>query len=57
MADGLPAKLLVTQELLGCASRKELCARFREVNPQTEFDLERSHVDAWQGQASQHAGL
>lgn len=43
MADGLPAKLRVTQELLGCASRKELCARFREVNPRTEFDLERSH--------------
>lgn len=43
MADGLPAKLLVTQELLGCASRKELCARFRDVNPRTEFDLERSH--------------
>ena len=43
MADGLPAKLLITQELLACASRKELCARFREVNPRTEFDLERSH--------------
>jgi hypothetical protein len=43
MAHELPAKLLVTQALLGCTSRKELCARFREVNPRTEFDLERSH--------------
>lgn len=43
MAHELPAKLLVTQELLGCNSRKELCARFREINPRTEFDLERSH--------------
>ena len=43
MAHELPAKLLLTQELLGCNSRKELCARFREVNPRTEFDLERSH--------------
>ena len=43
MAHELPAKLLLTQELLGCSSRKELCARFREVNPRTEFDLERSH--------------
>ncbi len=43
VAHELPAKLLVTQELLGCNSRKELCARFRDVNPRTEFDLERSH--------------
>ena len=43
MAHELPAKLRVTQELLGCNSRKELCARFRELNPRTEFDLERSH--------------
>ncbi len=43
MAHELPAKLMLTQELLGCNSRKELCARFREVNPRTEFDLERSH--------------
>lgn len=26
---------------LGCGSRKELCARFRKVNPATECDLER----------------
>jgi hypothetical protein len=37
------AKLRITQELLGCNSRKELCARFPELNPRTEFDLERSH--------------
>ena len=43
MAHELPAKLRVTMALLGCNSRKELCARFREVNPRTEFDLERSH--------------
>ena len=43
MAHELPAKLRVTQELLGCNSRKEFCARFRELNPRTEFDLERSH--------------
>ena len=51
----LPTKLLVTQELLGCASRKELCARFRDVNPRTEFDLERSHK--WmQGRAKPRSG-
>ena len=43
MAHELPAKLRVTMALLGCNSRKELCARFREVNPRTEFDFERSH--------------
>ncbi len=43
MAHELPAKLHLTQALFGCASRKELCARFRDVNPRTEFDLERSH--------------
>lgn len=43
MAHELPAKLQVIQALLGCTSRKELCARFRDVNPGTEFDLERSH--------------
>lgn len=43
MAHELPAKLQATQALLGCTSRKELCARFRDVNPRTEFDLERSH--------------
>lgn len=35
-------KLSLTAVLLGCGTRKELCARFRAVNPQTEVDLERS---------------
>lgn len=35
-------KLGITAVLLGCSTRKELCARFRAVNPATEFDLERS---------------
>ena len=40
---GLAAKLRITAALLGCPTRKDLCARFRSVNPATEFDLERSH--------------
>lgn len=35
-------KLGLTAGVLRCTTRKELCARFRAVNPQTEFDLERS---------------
>lgn len=35
-------KLGITAVVLGCSTRKELCARFRAVNPATEFDLERS---------------
>lgn len=35
-------KLGMTAAALRCGTRKELCARFRAVNPQTEFDLERS---------------
>lgn len=35
-------KLGLTAGVLGCATRKELCARFRAVNPNSEFDLERS---------------
>jgi hypothetical protein len=33
----------MTAEVLGCASQKELCQRFRAVNPATGFDVERSH--------------
>jgi hypothetical protein len=33
----------LTAEALGCTGRKDLCARFRAVNPATHFDLERSH--------------
>ncbi|MBR0650327.1 hypothetical protein GXW78_11690 [Roseomonas terrae] len=43
MPTALPAKLRVTAAVLGCARRKDLCARFRAANPSTEFDLERSH--------------
>ena len=37
------AKLRITAAALGCASQKDLCARFREVNPGTTFELERSY--------------
>lgn len=37
------AKLRITAAVLGCASQKDLCARFREVNPRTIFELDRSY--------------
>jgi hypothetical protein len=37
------AKLRITAAVLGCASQKDLCARFREVNPGTIFELDRSY--------------
>jgi hypothetical protein len=37
------AKLRITAALLGCAPQKDLCARFREVNPATTFELDRSY--------------
>jgi hypothetical protein len=37
------AKLRITAAALGCASQKDLCARFRAVNPSTEFELDRSY--------------
>ncbi|WP_019013115.1 hypothetical protein [Elioraea tepidiphila] len=43
MAYELAAKLRMTALVLGCASRKDLCARFRKVNPDTQFDLERAN--------------
>lgn len=43
MNSTLAAKLRMTAAVLGCTSRKDLCARFRAVNPDTSFDLERSH--------------
>jgi hypothetical protein len=46
----LAAKLRLTAAALGCTTGKELCARFRAVNPATEFDLERSYKWA-QGRA------
>lgn len=39
----LAIKLHLTAVALGCNGRKELCARFRDVNPHTHFDLDRSH--------------
>jgi hypothetical protein len=35
--------LRITAALLGCASQKDLCARFHAVNPDTAFDLDRSY--------------
>lgn len=43
MAHELAAKLRMTAMVLGCATRKDLCARFRKVNPDTQFDLERAN--------------
>ncbi|WP_426959570.1 hypothetical protein [Muricoccus radiodurans] len=37
----LAVKLRMAAEAIGCASRKAFCARFREVNPATQCDLER----------------
>jgi hypothetical protein len=37
------AKLRITAAALGCASQKDLCARFHEVNPRTTFELDRSY--------------
>ena len=36
-------KLCLTAALVGAASRKDLAAAFRRVNPATPFDLERAH--------------
>ena len=36
-------KLRLTAAVLACASRKDLCARFRAVNPATHCDLDRLH--------------
>lgn len=43
MESDFATKLRLTAAVLGCPGRKELCARFRAVNPATHFDLERSH--------------
>jgi hypothetical protein len=37
------AKLRITAALLGCASQKDLCERFHQVNPGSTFDLDRSY--------------
>lgn len=36
-------KLKLTADLLGCATQKDLCRLFREINPETEFDVQRSY--------------
>lgn len=43
MVHDLAAKLRMTAMVLGCATRKDLCARFRKANPDTQFDLERAN--------------
>lgn len=43
MARDLPAKLRLTMLVLGCSGRKDLCGRFRAINPRTQFDLDRAH--------------
>lgn len=43
MAQDFAWKLRLTAALLGCTSRKDLCAAFRAANPATAFDLERAH--------------
>lgn len=43
MANDFPIKLRLTALVLGCSNRKALCARFRQVNPTTQFDLERAN--------------
>jgi hypothetical protein len=57
MGQVLAQKLSVTAALLGCATRKELCARFRAVNPATEFDLPQLQVAAGTRAAAVVAGL
>ncbi|WP_333835179.1 hypothetical protein [Rubrimonas sp.] len=43
MTTPFAAKLRLTAAAQGCATRKELCERFRAVNPATAFDVERCH--------------
>ena len=50
MTQEFAIKLRLTAALLGCGTHKDLCARFRAVNPSTGFDLTRS--EKWlQGRA------
>jgi hypothetical protein len=51
----LAEKLRLTAAALGCATRKDLCAWFRRVNPQTRVDLDR--LGKWmQGRAAPRDG-
>ena len=55
MAVAFAMKLRMAAAALGCDSRKELCARFREVNPATQCDLDR--LNKWiQGRSLPRAG-
>lgn len=55
MAIEFASKLRMTAQALGCVTQKELCARFHEVNPQTQFQLANSYK--WmQGRATPRAG-
>jgi hypothetical protein len=48
-------KLRLTAQALGCVSQKELCARFLEINPNTQFRLANSYK--WiQGRALPRSG-
>ena len=48
-------KLRLTAQALGCVSQKELCARFLDVNPNTQFQLTNSYK--WmQGRALPRSG-
>ena len=50
MSVAFALKLRMAAAALGCTSRKELCARFRVVNPTTQCDLDR--LNKWvQGRA------
>jgi hypothetical protein len=42
MEPDFATKLRLTATALGCSGRKDLCARFRAINPATHFDVERS---------------
>ncbi|MCW8085272.1 hypothetical protein [Sabulicella glaciei] len=42
-AKDVAAKLRLTTAALGISGQKELCAAFRRVNPDTDFDLDRSY--------------
>jgi hypothetical protein len=43
MAVEFAEKLQLTAQALGCATQKELCARFIELNPATHFTLQNSY--------------
>ena len=55
MAVEFASKLQMTAQALGCVTQKELCARFHQANPDTQFQLANSYK--WmQGRATPRAG-